>query len=61
MDKTGDRLIRATKDLIAEGHQLIADLRELAAELKPSLVTIHRLIAKLDKLFPEEPHAAPDV
>lgn len=50
----GERLLPATKDLIAEGHQLIADLREIAASIKPTIDTINRLVARLDRLFPEE-------
>lgn len=51
----GDRLIPSTKELVAHAEQTLANIDELIASLKPTINTINRLAAKIDRLFPESP------
>lgn len=51
----GDRLIPSTKELVAHAEQTLANIDELIASLKPTINTINRLAAKLDRMFPESP------
>lgn len=50
-----DRLIPVTKELVAHAEQTLANIDELIASLKPTINTINRLAAKLDRMFPESP------